>query len=159
MSDEKNRRFVSLLRGVAQLVARTAGGREVAGSSPVTPTIKIVEPFWLNNFCNWWQDLVLRHRRLVRHEVLALSCHPDHAKIRGMWQETKDGLYRQFTFQDFKAAFKFMQKVADLAEAQNHHPKWTNVYNKVEIWLSTHEAGDSITDKDRKLAEAIDEIT
>lgn len=76
-----------------------------------------------------------------------------------MWQETKDGLYKQFEFKDFKAAFSFMTEVAALAEAQQHHPRWTNEYNKVEVWLSTHEAGDQITDKDRALAAAIDELT
>ena len=75
-----------------------------------------------------------------------------------MWQEKNNSLYRSFEFKDFKEAFAFMQKVADLAEAQNHHPKWTNVYNKLEIWLSTHDAGDMVTEKDRKLAEAIDKI-
>ncbi len=75
-----------------------------------------------------------------------------------MWQEKNNSLYRTFEFKDFKEAFAFMGKVADLAEAQNHHPKWTNVYNKLEIWLSTHDAGDIVTEKDRKLAEAIDKI-
>ena len=75
-----------------------------------------------------------------------------------MWQEKNNSLYRTFEFKDFKEAFAFMGKVADLAEAQNHHPKWTNVYNKLEIWLSTHDAGDMVTEKDRKLAEAIDKI-
>jgi len=51
-----------------------------------------------------------------------------------------------------------MSQVAEAAEGQGHHPKWTNEYNKVEIWLSTHSAGDKITDKDRVLAKAIDAI-
>jgi 4a-hydroxytetrahydrobiopterin dehydratase len=76
-----------------------------------------------------------------------------------MWRETEKGLYRQFEFKDFAGAFAFMTKVAQLAEAQQHHPRWTNEWNRVEIWLSTHEAEDSITDKDRMLAAAIDEIT
>lgn len=75
-----------------------------------------------------------------------------------MWQETADGLYRRFTFADFKQAFEFMSRVAAVAEGVNHHPRWTNEYNDVEIWLSTHDAGGKITDKDRKLAAAIDSI-
>lgn len=75
-----------------------------------------------------------------------------------MWQETKDGLYKLFEFKDFKEAFGFMSKVAQIAERQQHHPRWTNEWNKVEIWLSTHETDDQITDKDRQLATAIDEL-
>lgn len=51
-----------------------------------------------------------------------------------------------------------MKKVAEAAESQNHHPKWLNEYNKVEIWLSTHSAGGWVTDKDRELSKLIDEI-
>jgi 4a-hydroxytetrahydrobiopterin dehydratase len=75
-----------------------------------------------------------------------------------MWQEIDNKLYRKFVFADFSEAFAFMTRVAMLAEKQNHHPLWTNVWNTVEIWLSTHDAGDIITDKDRKLAASIDEI-
>lgn len=75
-----------------------------------------------------------------------------------MWQEQNGQLYREFKFKDFKEAFDFMNKVAKLAEAVNHHPRWTNEYNKVEIWLSTHDAG-RITDKDRRLAKEIDRIS
>ena len=74
-----------------------------------------------------------------------------------MWQEEKKQLYRKFKVKDFEEAFSFMRKVAEVAEQQNHHPKWTNEYNKVEIWLSTH-TQDKVTDKDHKLAKAIDEI-
>ena len=75
-----------------------------------------------------------------------------------MWQETKKGLYREFEFKDFKQAFAFMTEVAKLAEEQQHHPRWHNTWNKVAIWLTTHDAGDTITDKDRQLADAIDKI-
>jgi ribonuclease HI len=75
-----------------------------------------------------------------------------------MWQEKDGRLYRKFEFKDFQQAFDFMQKVAAAAESQNHHPKWTNEWNKVEIWLSTHSAGDTVTDKDRELAETISGI-
>ncbi len=75
-----------------------------------------------------------------------------------MWQQKDNTLYRSFTFKDFTEAFSFMTRVALIAEKQNHHPTWKNTYNKVEIWLNTHDAGDIVTDKDRKLAEMIDTI-
>lgn len=75
-----------------------------------------------------------------------------------MWKEENNSLYKKFEFADFSEAFAFMTRVAIAAEKANHHPLWTNVYNKVEIWLSTHDAGDIVTDKDRKLATAIDKI-
>jgi 4a-hydroxytetrahydrobiopterin dehydratase len=75
-----------------------------------------------------------------------------------MWQENENQLTRSFTFSDFSEAFAFMTRVALLAEQQNHHPWWSNVYNQVTIRLSTHDAGNSITDKDRTLARAIDAL-
>lgn len=75
-----------------------------------------------------------------------------------MWQETDNSLYRKFEFKDFSEAFAFMTRVALIAEKMNHHPKWANVWNTVEVWLSTHDAGDVVTDKDRKLAEKIDAL-
>lgn len=75
-----------------------------------------------------------------------------------MWQETDQGLYKKFAFTDFKAAFTFMEAVAALAEQYQHHPRWLNEWNVVEIWLSTHSAGGAITEKDRALAIAIDEV-
>lgn len=74
------------------------------------------------------------------------------------WEEKNNSLYRKFDFNDFSEAFAFMTRVALIAEKMNHHPKWTNVWNTVEVWLSTHDAGDIVTDKDRKLAEKIDAI-
>ncbi|WP_290798057.1 4a-hydroxytetrahydrobiopterin dehydratase [Flavihumibacter sp. UBA7668] len=75
-----------------------------------------------------------------------------------MWQETENSLYRKFSFADFSEAFAFMTRVALLAEQMNHHPRWTNVWNTVEVWLNTHDAGDIITEKDRKLAAKIDTL-
>jgi 4a-hydroxytetrahydrobiopterin dehydratase len=75
-----------------------------------------------------------------------------------MWQEQENRLYRSFTFKDFKEAFAFMTRVAALAEEHNHHPTWTNTYNKVDIWLSTHDAGNIVTHKDKTLAKAIDAV-
>lgn len=75
-----------------------------------------------------------------------------------MWTETDSKLRRTFTFTDFSEAFAFMARVALIAEKMGHHPEWTNVYNKVSIALSTHDAGDVVTEKDRKLAAAIDKL-
>ena len=75
-----------------------------------------------------------------------------------MWQETNNTLYRKFEFKDFSEAFAFMTRVALIAEKMNHHPRWTNVWNTVEVWLNTHDAGNTVTDKDRKLAQKIDEL-
>jgi ribonuclease HI/pterin-4a-carbinolamine dehydratase len=75
-----------------------------------------------------------------------------------MWQEKDSALYKKFQFNDFNQAFAFMRAVADEAENQKHHPRWQNVYNTVEIWLNTHSAGNTVTEKDHKLAAAIDEI-
>lgn len=74
------------------------------------------------------------------------------------WTEEDNELRRSFEFKDFSAAFAFMVRVALVAEKQDHHPKWTNVYNRVEIALRTHDAGGMITEKDRKLAAAIDTL-
>ena len=74
------------------------------------------------------------------------------------WSQTPTSLYRKFEFNDFSEAFAFMTRVAMIAEKMDHHPKWTNVWNTVEIWLSTHDAGDVVTDKDRKLADKIDSL-
>jgi 4a-hydroxytetrahydrobiopterin dehydratase len=75
-----------------------------------------------------------------------------------MWQEKNSKLYRKFQFKDFSEAFAFMTRVALEAEKMDHHPMWTNVYNTVEIWLSTHSAGDVVTNKDKQLAEKIDDL-
>jgi 4a-hydroxytetrahydrobiopterin dehydratase len=75
-----------------------------------------------------------------------------------MWTEINNTLYKKIEFKNFSEAFSFMTRVALEAEKMNHHPLWTNVYNKVEIWLSTHDAGDVITEKDRYLAKQIDAL-
>ena len=75
-----------------------------------------------------------------------------------MWQETENKLYRKFKFKNFNEAFGFMTRVALEAEKMDHHPLWKNEYNKVEFWLSTHDAGDVVTEKDRKLAKKIDAL-
>ncbi len=75
-----------------------------------------------------------------------------------MWREENNRLVRTFKFQDFKEAFGFMTKVAMVAEKMDHHPNWSNVYNTVTIELSTHDAGNVVTEKDRKLAKEIDQL-
>lgn len=75
-----------------------------------------------------------------------------------MWKEENNQLCKAFVFKDFSEAFAFMTRVALLAEKMDHHPNWSNVYNTVTILLSTHDAGNIITDKDRQLAAAIDQL-
>ena len=75
-----------------------------------------------------------------------------------MWQEPDNTLYRKFEFKDFSEAFAFMTRVAMIAEKMDHHPRWTNIWNTVEVWLNTHSAGNVVTNKDRKLAKKIDEL-
>jgi 4a-hydroxytetrahydrobiopterin dehydratase len=72
------------------------------------------------------------------------------------WTEQDNCLYKSFRFADFSEAFAFMTRVALLAERLDHHPRWTNEYNQVECWLSTHSAGNKVTDKDRDMAQQID---
>lgn len=75
-----------------------------------------------------------------------------------MWKEENNKLIKTFTFKDFTQAFGFMSKVAIVAEKMNHHPNWSNVYNRVSFELCTHDAGNVVTEKDRKLAAAIDAL-
>lgn len=74
-----------------------------------------------------------------------------------MWKENNNKLETSLEFADFKQAFAFMTEVALHVESMNHHPEWDNVYNKVNITLTTHDEGNTITDKDRKLADKIEE--
>lgn len=75
------------------------------------------------------------------------------------WTESEGRLQRDFVFADFSEAFAFMTRVALLAERRNHHPDWSNSWNRVTISLTTHDAGSNVTDSDRELAAAIDELT
>jgi 4a-hydroxytetrahydrobiopterin dehydratase len=75
-----------------------------------------------------------------------------------MWKEANNQLSANFVFQDFVQAFAFMTEVAFQAEKLHHHPEWQNVYNKVSISLSTHDAGNIVTEKDHTLARAISDI-
>ena len=75
-----------------------------------------------------------------------------------MWKEENNTLTRTFRFKDFTQAFGFMTKVAIEAEKMNHHPTWTNTWNTVTFQLSTHDAGNTVTEKDRLLAKVIDAL-
>lgn len=79
----------------------------------------------------------------------------DHGSNNPVWQEKKNSLYTELIFKDFSEAFGFMEVVSKLAEEHNHHPRWLNEWNRLEIWLKSHEAGDKITKIDYVLAEAI----
>jgi len=83
------------------------------------------------------------------------SSHP-HAPVPG-WTQDDHALRREFVFDDFRQAFAFMTSVAREAEQLDHHPDWTNVYNRISIRLSTHSAG-GVTDRDFELAEAINRL-
>jgi 4a-hydroxytetrahydrobiopterin dehydratase len=75
-----------------------------------------------------------------------------------MWKEENNKLVREFIFKNFIQAFAFMTEVARVVDEMDHHPEWSNVYNKVNISLCTHEAGDTVTEKDHALANKIDQI-
>lgn len=75
-----------------------------------------------------------------------------------MWKEENNVLRASFTFTNFVEAFSFMTEVAFVCERMDHHPDWQNVWNRVVINLSTHSAGNKVTDKDHKLAAEIDKI-
>ena len=74
------------------------------------------------------------------------------------WEEQNNQLVKEFEFKNFSDAWAFMSKVALAAEKMDHHPEWTNVYNKVVIKLNTHSAGNIVTQKDKDLAAAIDAL-
>jgi 4a-hydroxytetrahydrobiopterin dehydratase len=73
------------------------------------------------------------------------------------WDEARGGIARRFRFADFSEAFGFMTRVALLAERADHHPEWSNVWNRVDILLTTHSEG-GLTEKDVGLAAAIDSV-
>ena len=78
-------------------------------------------------------------------------------RIHSEWVLMNEVIQRKFVFDDFIEAFSFMTSVAIIAEKQNHHPNWENVYNQVIVNLSTHDA-DGITEKDFKLAQKMDQL-
>lgn len=72
--------------------------------------------------------------------------------------QSESRLKRTFEFKNFVEAFGFMTRVALVAEKMNHHPNWSNAYNKVEISLYSHDIGNKVTERDRMLAKAIDKL-
>lgn len=74
------------------------------------------------------------------------------------WKEENDTLVKEFKFKDFAEAIAWMVKAGYAIEKLNHHPEWTNVYNTVKVKLTTHDAGNTVTDKDRELAKILDTI-
>ena len=74
------------------------------------------------------------------------------------WTEENNSLNKTFKFESFMAAIQWMQKASVEIDKLNHHPEWTNIYNKVIVKLNTHDAGNTVTDKDRKLAEILDAV-
>lgn len=87
-------------------------------------------------------------------EEIARAC----AKLPG-WKNESDALVKTFKFGSFREALSFMTRVAFEAEEMNHHPEWTNVYNKVVVRLSTHDAGGRVTEKDVELARRVQAIS
>jgi len=75
-----------------------------------------------------------------------------------MWKEENNKLVNTYKFKDFTDAFSFMTAIAIEAEKMNHHPYWSNVWNTVSFELCTHDANNTVTDKDRKLADKIDAL-
>ncbi len=75
-----------------------------------------------------------------------------------MWKQEEHALTKTFEFNDFVSAFSWMTKVAIWAEKLNHHPTWSNTYNKVSVKLTTHDAGNKVTEKDQLLAQKMDEL-
>lgn len=89
-----------------------------------------------------------------------LSDNEIRSRLNGLegWSLDDGKLHRKFQFGDFVAAFGFMSRAALLAEKMNHHPEWTNVYNRVEVWLTTHDAG-GISEKDFELAGKLSDLS
>jgi 4a-hydroxytetrahydrobiopterin dehydratase len=79
------------------------------------------------------------------------------ATLKG-WKFENNAIEKKFVFKDFREAISFMVHVSFICESKNHHPEWTNVYNKLTIRFNTHDAG-GVTDKDFMLAGEIDNIT
>lgn len=95
--------------------------------------------------------------------VPALSSSEIEAELKTLdsnWKLTRNNtaISRTFLFKDFVLAFEWMTKVAQHAEAQGHHPEWFNVYNRVEVTLSTHDAGNALSSKDFELARTLDSL-
>jgi 4a-hydroxytetrahydrobiopterin dehydratase len=109
-----------------------------------------------------WRHLT---RRGTRRTFSAMSKPLSRGKITAActalpgWSYKRDALAKSFKFGSFREAMSFMTRVAFEAEEMNHHPEWTNVYNRVAIRLNTHDAGGKVTNKDVELAQRIQKIS
>ena len=74
------------------------------------------------------------------------------------WTEKNNGLEKEYVFEDFRQAMDWMKKASDVINEVDHHPTWTNTYNRVTVFLTTHDAGNTITEKDRTLAQLLDKV-
>jgi len=74
------------------------------------------------------------------------------------WIEENNAIHKTYLFKDFDAAMQFMQKAAPLISALDHHPDWSNCYNKIRVTLTTHDAGNTVTSKDHALAKLLDDV-
>ena len=74
------------------------------------------------------------------------------------WKEENQVLLKTFTFTSFEEAMQFMQNAVPFISETDHHPTWSNTYNRVEVRLTTHDAGNKVTEKDRELAKVLDEV-
>jgi len=74
------------------------------------------------------------------------------------WKEENNALHKTFVFKDFAAAISWMVNASFIIEKLNHHPEWSNIYNKVTVKLTTHDAGNTVTEKDKQLAELLDSL-
>lgn len=90
-------------------------------------------------------------------DVINISLKSLNRDCEYLWEIKDEKLYKEFKFTNFISAFGFMTQVAILAERENHHPEWSNMYNKVKIYLTTHEAK-GISKRDFKLAQEIDKL-
>ena len=89
-----------------------------------------------------------------RNKIIAYHC----IKNMSTWTESNNALQKTFTFKSFGDAMAWMIKASYIIEKMDHHPEWTNIYNKVHVRLTTHDAGNTISAKDRLLATALDEL-
>ena len=107
----------------------------------------------------WQRTQGSGRRGASRTDCRGLSCSSDLSYAAVMsWTERDGALHRDFEFGSFREAMAFMVRVAFIAEDLQHHPEWSNVYNRVSIKLTTHDLGNTVTDNDRSMAAAIDDL-
>jgi 4a-hydroxytetrahydrobiopterin dehydratase len=105
---------------------------------------------------NYFRQFVSNPEFVERNMIFEIAFVFDKNEFK--WIENNDKLQRKFEFKDFTQALAFINRLATICESMNHHPEINWVYNKIELTLSTHDAGNKITELDHKLANKIDEI-